>query len=372
MDHIQGEADKYPRYGASLWHHDKPIITSDNCDGWPEHVYRYPFNDVWEWLRTTVNPMHGDWYHNSVAYILVYAAFIGVKELRIFGADYSNHNNGVVESGHPNVAYWVGKLECTGLVVRTTEDSAFLNSNQRSWIYGYREDPRTIPNNRKRFYDLVGKTPTTALELLSGERQVAPVVENIQPDHRFRYKWAADRVNGQVLDIGCGIGYGSAILADAAMTESVLAIDRSQESLEYALQHYGRHNLSWARFNLNEPMNWGNEYYDWAVAFEIIEHLPDPAPLLAGLPANKLLLSVPNEEVIPYSPETAPHHHRHYNQHELTNLLAQGGWLILGWYGQLSPVSAVEKFDHEKSRTIVVEAARTRKPYVETGAESNA
>jgi hypothetical protein len=154
MDHIQGEADRNPRYGAELWKHQRPIITSDNADGWPAHVQTFPFNEIWDWLRTTVNPQHGNWYHNSLAYILVYAAFIGVTELRVFGADYHHHSSGVVEDGHPCVAYWAGRLESAGLRIIVPASSGFLNANQRDWIYGYRDDPRTIAKNRRIFNEL--------------------------------------------------------------------------------------------------------------------------------------------------------------------------------------------------------------------------
>lgn len=362
MDHIQGEADKNPRYGASLWKHDKPIITSDNMDGWPSHVHSYPFNEVWNWLRTVVNPMHGDWYHNSLAYIIVYAAFIGLKELRVFGADYSNHNNGVVENGHPCVAYWVGRMESAGLLVRTTDDSAFLNSNQRSWIYGYNHDPRVIPSNRKRFQDLIGQpVDGNTIELLSGERQVAAEINQIQPDHVERYSWAAAKVSGMVLDIGCGVGYGSALMVDSnANIKGVVALDRSVESINYANNHYPRPNVSYEVADFNNFDSSKLPKSDWAVLFEIVEHLPDPKPLLKKLPCDKLVLSVPNQDRIPYSPESAPHHHRHYNMHDLGDLLSESGWKVTGWYGQRDPISPVEKY-HAIHRTIVVEAERYAK-----------
>ena len=362
MDHIQGEADKYPNYGALLWKHDRPIITSDDCAGWPDHVRRYPFGEIQEWLRVAVNPMHGDWFHNSVAYIVVYAAFIGVKELRIFGADYHDHRSGAVENGHPNVAYWIGRMESVGMTVMMPADSGLLNANQRGWIYGYRYDPRTYPAKRKRFRDLVGLTadqapaePDESLALDSGERQVAPTLSGIQPDHVNRYRWAAEKVAGGVLDLGSGIGYGASVLADADGVGSVLAIDRSAESIEYGAMHYPNPKISRIVADLNAIEFIG--HFEYAVAFEVIEHLPDPRPLLKKLPANRLLASVPNERVVPFSPETAPHHFRHYLRHQFGWLLEATGWRAVGWYGQIDRESLVIPFT-EACRTIIVEAVR--------------
>lgn len=156
MDHIQGEADRYPAYGATLWRHRHPIITSDNCNGWPPHVLRYPFAEINAWITDRVSPCHGGWFHNSLAYILCYAAFIGVRELHVWGADYHHHRSGRVEDGHPNVAYWAGVLERVGLSVKTTESSTFLGANQRDYIYGYQTDPRQEAGaKRLRFLELI-------------------------------------------------------------------------------------------------------------------------------------------------------------------------------------------------------------------------
>lgn len=365
MDHIQGEADKFPRYGATLWKHNKPIITSDNCDGWPDHVRKFPFNEVWNWLRTTVAPNHGDWYHNSLAYILVYAAFIGVKELRVWGADYHNHSSGVVEDGHPNVAYWVGRLESTGLVVCMPTESGFLNANQRHWIYGYRDDPRVIPANRSRFNAMVGiEANSESTALLSGERQVANNLNDIQPDHVARYQWAASCIANIdpcafIYDVGCGIGYGSAIIADVNDDAHIVAIDRSQESIEYGSEHHARSNLERKCVDLSHEdfSQWRDG--DAATCFELIEHLPNPKPMLKALPVNRIFASVPNDDVLKYNSELHPFHHRHYTKKQFDSLLLECGWRVVGWYGQTDPESDVKPWDdNERYRTIVVDAVR--------------
>jgi len=362
MDHLGGESDKFPRYGASLWNHSKPIITSDNCDGWPAHVHKFPFKEVWNWTIGAVNPQHGDWYHNSVAYIIVYAAYIGVKELRIFGADYSMHSSGVVEDGHPCVAYWVGKMEQVGLQVLAPGDSAFLNVNQRSWIYGYRDDPRRIPANRARFRAMVGMpADPESTALLSGERQVAPALNGIQQDHLERYRWAAAQASGTVLDIGAGIGYGSAILADTPGVELVVSYERSAESIEYAKAHYDRVTISRHELDLDGYELDDSPRAEFATAFEIIEHLARPGPMLESLPSNRLFASVPNQDVIPYSPETAPFHQRHYTQDQFETLLNATGWQVEGWYGQRGRESPVEPLTPD-CRTLIVAARRCPPP----------
>ena len=49
-----------------------------------------------------------------------------------------------------------------------------------------------------------------------GERQVAPTLDGFREDHLARYHFAAQRLAGKkVVDAGCGVGYGSFILAEA-------------------------------------------------------------------------------------------------------------------------------------------------------------
>jgi hypothetical protein len=358
MDHIQGEADKYPRYGAMLWNSKKPIITSDNCAGWPAHVVKFPLLEIWDWLIKTVQPMHGNWFHNSLAYILVYAGFIGVQEIRVFGADYSNHANGVVENGHPCVAYWTGKLESQGLLVRANDDSSFLNANQRSWMYGYQDDPRTIRANRSRFNAAVGiEADPESLALRSGERQVGEDLTQIQPDHLHRYEWAASRASGAGYDLGGGIGYGSAILADADDVVMVKMVERSQESIDFAKANYGREKVSYYQADLDNREFPLHQKMEFATAFEIIEHLSNPEPLLKSLNAQRLFASVPNETVIPYSPEYAPFHHRHYTKDEFIIKLKACGWSVVGLFGQLGPDSDVIDW-RDDCRTIVVDCLK--------------
>jgi SAM-dependent methyltransferase len=250
-------------------------------------------------------------------------------------------------------------MEAVGLKVVVPADSSFLNINQRHWIYGYQNDPRTIPANRARFRAMVGEpADPESTALLSGERQVASDLAHIQPDHRARYEWAAAKIGeaDDLLDLGCGIGYGTALLAERA--RFVFGFDRSAETLAFARAHYGRPNIHWKEIDLDgqtlPPME---QTYDAATAFEIIEHLAHPKPMLASLAAQRLFASVPNEAVVPYSPETAPFHQRHYTGEQFGELLKETGWHVVSWHGQAGPQALVGPLE-ATSRTLVVEAVR--------------
>src|SRR5262245_61134613 len=49
-----------------------------------------------------------------------------------------------------------------------------------------------------------------------------------EEEHRARYVWAADRVQGRVLDIACGTGHGSAVLSRCA---EVVGMDKEPSAV---------------------------------------------------------------------------------------------------------------------------------------------
>lgn len=158
LDYLDGESAHYPGYGAMLHRHDKPIITS-HAAGWPPHVFEYPFKKIWNWLMADVKPNHQTWLINSVPMIAIYAAWLGVKTLTIFGADYQGHNQR--EDGHACLAYWSGVLERIGLQVNVPHSTQCLGGNSR-FVYGYHPDHSPLPEavaRRARFETLIKEGP---------------------------------------------------------------------------------------------------------------------------------------------------------------------------------------------------------------------
>lgn len=184
MDYIEGEAFRYPIYGARLWNHDRHVITSERPADWPDHVLRYPFEEIYSWTQewpkikwtdsrgveyeTGAAPAHGDWWVNSIPYVIAYAAWIGVKRLNVWGGDYHHHSSGRVEDGHPNVSYWAAEVErMTGMITGGPPTSTLFDSNQRSYIYGYQPhmDPRPqAVARRAQFRRLAGIDPEPPAE----------------------------------------------------------------------------------------------------------------------------------------------------------------------------------------------------------------
>jgi SAM-dependent methyltransferase len=136
-----------------------------------------------------------------------------------------------------------------------------------------------------------------ALEL-TGERTLPDVpAENYwYRRHLAVYEWIGARVIGQrVIDMACGEGYGSEVLARGA--ERVVGVDANPEAHEHAKLRYTRQNLAFERGmaeNHGEP-----GAFDAVVLLQTIEHVQDPAAVLRHFrsllaPGGVAYVSTPN------------------------------------------------------------------------------
>lgn len=135
----------------------------------------------------------------------------------------------------------------------------------------------------------------------TGERFVPTESGEIRYEHMHRYTWVAAFCEGKdVLDIACGEGYGSALLARRA--RSVVGVDISHEAIAHARKAYpDRSNLRYEQGSATAvPMDAAS--VDVVVSFETIEHLSQQGEMLAELrrvlkPDGLLIISSPNKKV---------------------------------------------------------------------------
>jgi 2-polyprenyl-3-methyl-5-hydroxy-6-metoxy-1,4-benzoquinol methylase len=121
-------------------------------------------------------------------------------------------------------------------------------------------------------------------------------------EHRHRYELARGLcADLRVLDLCCGSGYGSAILA--AKARAVLGVDNDAATVELAQATVGRR-LSNTRFELSDAVEYLAQVagrFDLIVCFEGLEHLRDLNRALRLLQelaeaGTRLVLSVPNSK----------------------------------------------------------------------------
>src|SRR5580765_6709676 len=112
---------------------------------------------------------------------------------------------------------------------------------------------------------------------LTGERTLPDVPEENYwyRRHLVVYEWIAARVAGKrVVDMACGEGYGSNLLAQTAA--SVVGVDANPEAHEHARLRYARPNLRFER-DLVESFA---EECDAVVFLQTIEHVQNPGEIL--------------------------------------------------------------------------------------------
>ncbi len=142
----------------------------------------------------------------------------------------------------------------------------------------------------------------TSRPVLTGER-VVPDDENCREtflEHVARYRFAQSFVRGlRVLDVACGVGYGTAMLAQADASE-VIGIDIDKGAIDYAQRRYGAiAGVRFARASALHLTGIVRNPIDLCVSFETIEHLEEPEKFLRDVreilvPSGRLIISTPN------------------------------------------------------------------------------
>ncbi|HEX4330572.1 MAG TPA: class I SAM-dependent methyltransferase [Usitatibacter sp.] len=172
----------------------------------------------------------------------------------------------------------------------------------------------------------------------TGERFIPGTPGEIWVEHWHRYhfasRWAAGR---RVLDVACGEGYGSALLARHAA--SVVGVDIAQAAVDHARAAYsGVANLEFSCAPCTSlPL--GDATIDLAVSFETLEHIEAQERFLDELarvldPEGVLLLSCPNK--LEYSDKRDYHnefHVRELYRDELAAMVA-ARFPLSTWFAQ--------------------------------------
>lgn len=196
-----GGNEKIKNMLAWMRTHPGPIYTSRGHPDYPGLV-EYPFADV-------VKALGSDYFNNTGPYAIAFAIYSGVKELHLFGMDYTWPNAHEAEQGRACCEYWIRAAQERGVIVSVAEGSTLMDGF-RCKPYGY-------------------DTVDVKCQMIDGEcdvkltpHDVLPTAEAIERryDHSarpFEVKsdiWAHEALNRfleyqdvhTVLDIGSGTG----------------------------------------------------------------------------------------------------------------------------------------------------------------------
>jgi SAM-dependent methyltransferase len=155
-------------------------------------------------------------------------------------------------------------------------------------------------------------------------------------EHYARYAWASRLVRGDALDVACGTGYGSRMLARKARVNGV---DHDEEAVRLARSRVA------GIYSVAEvpPIPFPDDAFDFVVCFETIEHIRDDIGLIREIGrvlrrTGTLLISTPNKDIsAPHGAPVNRWHVREYTLDSVTRLLNEGGLEVGGVHVQSFP-----------------------------------
>jgi 2-polyprenyl-3-methyl-5-hydroxy-6-metoxy-1,4-benzoquinol methylase len=155
--------------------------------------------------------------------------------------------------------------------------------------------------------------------------------------HLERYEFAAKHLRpGRALDLACGVGYGTKLLAERS-GGPVVGADVSPEAIAHARRRYAAPGVE---FLVSDAMTFADPAgFASIVSLETVEHLPDPRGFLShvvGLlhAGGTLVASVPTTP----SSDVNPHHLHDFTERSFRALGAALGLVEVDALRQVQPV----------------------------------
>lgn len=148
--------------------------------------------------------------------------------------------------------------------------------------------------------------------------------------HVFAYEFAKSALSGcgRVLDLGCGEGYGTALLSEAV--GEIVGLDVAPAVIAHAAEQYASANCRFRRYD-GERLPFEDAAFDAVVSFQVIEHVPGDRRYVSAVsrvlkPGGQLLLTTPNaaNRLKPGGSPWNRFHVREYRAAELREVLAEG------------------------------------------------
>ncbi|KQT11745.1 hypothetical protein ASG40_06885 [Methylobacterium sp. Leaf399] len=163
-------------------------------------------------------------------------------------------------------------------------------------------------------------------------------VDDTALEHLHRYLACSDLVRGKrVLDVACGEGYGTALLAQSGASE-MFGVDVSPQVVDHAVRTHGQ----WATFSVGDALNlpFGDGSVDVVVSFETIEHLSDQRLFVSEVDRvlardGIFICSTPNRDVYSYARGGVPNpfHIEEMNLDQFRAMLAKH-FPTIAFFGQ--------------------------------------
>jgi SAM-dependent methyltransferase len=155
----------------------------------------------------------------------------------------------------------------------------------------------------------------------------------------------APSIRGDVLEIGCGTGNFTGLLARRA--NSIVAVDLDAEFIATAQERWQHDPRISFRCSDATTLDW-EAAFDTIVLLDILEHIENDVDFLQSLhralrPEGTLVIKVPSASWLYGTMDRAIGHHRRYSKKTLRSTLRRAGWHdrgsfyfnrlgVLGWW----------------------------------------
>lgn len=143
--------------------------------------------------------------------------------------------------------------------------------------------------------------------------------------HLARYDFASHYIRpGRLLDIACGVGYGTHLLASRHSHVKCVGLDIEPDAIATARSRYSHPRVD---FVLGDGMRFVDANgFDTIISLETIEHLPDPKAFVDRLvdllrPGGRLVASVPSTPSV----DANPHHMHDFTEESFRRLFRGHG-----------------------------------------------
>ncbi len=161
------------------------------------------------------------------------------------------------------------------------------------------------------------KFETSIERRLGGRHKLCLAIEN--------YK------NKRILDIGCSYGWFEKF--NARQSKKIIAIDINKKDLDIAKKEVKEKNVKFGHGSVLDLKKFKENYFDIAVMFDVIEHLPKNTEETAlqaikrVLKKNgRLVISTPAKNLFRFLDPAWYFGHRHYSKTRMKNLLENNGF----------------------------------------------
>jgi SAM-dependent methyltransferase len=170
--------------------------------------------------------------------------------------------------------------------------------------------------------------------------------------HIARYEFAAQHLRPQrLLDIACGVGYGTFLLAERRPELVAIGVDISEAAIAYARSRYIHERAQFIVADANTFTD--PEGFDSIVSLETIEHLNNPERFIAHIvgqlrPGGVFVASVPTTPTT----DANPHHVNDFTERSFRRILQRQGLKEIAAFGQVQPFKRLSVLSEARARNL--------------------